>query len=338
MENDTLTVKKGGGYVKRILAVISMCTLLLCLCACGTQTALPTRTGFAMDTVVSITVYDNGTADAQAALDAGFAEIARLEALLSATVESSDISRINRAEGQTVNVAPETAEVLSLALQYAALSDGALDVTIRPVSALWDFSAGIVPDTTALEAAIQTVDHRHLTVDSVSVTLSKGAVDLGGIAKGYIGDRVAQVLRQHGVEAALIDLGGNIVTVGDKNGKPFQIGIKDPQKTDELCAAVQGSNCAVVTSGIYERGFDKDGVRYHHILDPKTGMPVQNTLASVTVLCETSADADALSTACFVLGEEKGRILIDKLDGVEALWVRRDGTIAASDGLAYTVL
>ncbi len=323
--------------MKRIPAWLCVCVLLLCLCACGVQSAPPARTGFAMDTVVTISVYDAGKADATAALDAAFAEITRLEALLSATKEGSDICRINQSNGQTVTVAQETADVLTLALRYAALSDGALDVTIRPLSVLWDFSAERLPVQEALRQAAALVDYRKLTVEGLSVTLAAGAVDPGGIAKGYIGDRVAQVLQQQGVEAALIDLGGNIVTVGNKNGESFQIGIKDPQHTEQLCAVVQSQNGTVVTSGIYERGFDRDGVRYHHILDPKTGMPIQNGLASVTIVGKNSAEADALSTACFVLGEEKGTQLIAQLDGVEALWVRRDGTIAATDGLSYTL-
>ncbi len=324
--------------MKRITAVCLVCVLLLCFGACQSPTETENhRTGFAMDTVVTITLYDVGTAEPSAALDAGFAEIARLEQLLSTTVDGSDIDRINKAGGQAVTVAPETAEVLSLAVQYAVLSEGALDVTVRPLSRLWDFVTGVVPDAADLQQAAQTVNYRNLTIEGQTVTLSVGALEPGGIAKGYIGDRVADVLRRQGVIAALIDLGGNIVTVGDKNGEAFQIGIKDPSAPEQLCAIVKSTNGSVVTSGIYERGFDKDGVRYHHILDPQTGMPVQNTLASVTIVCATSADADALSTACFVLGEEKATELIAQLDGIEALFVRRDGSIAATAGLLYTV-
>ncbi len=321
--------------MKRIAAILAIVCGVLSLCACGVETPLPSRTGFALDTVVAITLYDVGKANSAEALSGAFAEIERLEALLSVTRENSDVVRINTANGQPVTVAKETAEVIALALRYAQLSDGAMDVTIRPASVLWDFTAGTIPDTAALREALSLIDYRGLQLNGQTVTLKKGAVDLGGIAKGYIADRVATVLKGKGVRSALIDLGGNIVAVGDKEGEPFRIGIKDPLATDSLCAVVEKSDMSIVTSGIYERGFDKDGVRYHHLLDPATGMPVQNTLASVTIVCEKSADADALSTACFVMGEERARTLVESLDGVEALFVRRDGTIAATTGLTY---
>ena len=179
------------------------------------------------------------------------------------------------------------------------------------------------------------VDYRNLSIDGRIVTLKKGSVDLGGIAKGYIADRVAAVLKEQGVRSALVDLGGNIVTVGNKAGQPFRIGIKDPADPASLCAVLDGQDVSIVTSGIYERGFDQDGVRYHHLLDPATGMPVQNTLASVTVVCKNSADADALSTACFVMGEEQGIALIESLSDTEALFIRRDGEIRSTSGLHY---
>ena len=322
--------------MKRYAAIVALVCLLCSLCACTTETSLPSRTGFALDTVVTITLYDVGKADAEDALSAAFDEIERLESLLSVTREESDVWRLNTAEGRAVTVAKETAEVLTLALRYAELSGGALDVTVRPVSQLWDFAAQAVPDTAALQQAAELVGYHNLSVDGQVVTLTQGAVDLGGIAKGYIADRVAAVLKRKGVCSALIDLGGNIVAVGNKAGEPFRIGIKNPLATDSLCAVVEESEMSVVTSGIYERGFDKDGIRYHHLLDPSTGMPVQNTLASVTIVCAKSADADALSTACFVMGEERARKLIDSLPDTEALFVRRDGTIKATDGLTYT--
>ncbi len=311
--------------------------LLLFLCGCHTETSLPSRTGFALDTVVTITVYDAGQAKAETALSAAFSEIERLESLLSVTRESSDVVRLNTANGQPITVSEETAEVLSLALHYAQVSDGALDITIRPVSQLWDFSAETIPNAQALQQAVSLVNYHNLATDGQTVTLTEGAVDLGGVAKGYIADRVAAVLKEQGVRAALVDLGGNIVAVGNKAGQPFRIGIKNPSSPDSLCAIVEGCDVSVVTSGIYERGFDKDGVRYHHLLDPSTGMPVQNSLASVTVVCQRSADADALSTACFVLGEERGMALIESLPDAEALFVRRDGTMQGTSGLSYTM-
>ncbi len=319
------------GY--RVCAFIVSLVLLLSCSSCG-GTAPASRTGFALDTVVSITVYE-ADADKETLLDNCFAELARLEGLLSATVEGSDISRINKAGGKPVTVSAETAELLSLSQRYGQLSGGAFDITMRPVTALWDFSTQTVPDSAVLAEAVSMVDYRRLTVADTTVTLPTGALEPGGIAKGYIADRLCDLLRAGGATSALIDLGGNIVVLGKKGKTDWRVGIKDPADTAELCAVVSGSDLSVVTSGIYERGFTKDGVRYHHLLSPETGMPVQNELASVTIVSKSSVQADALSTACFVLGEEQGMALAASLDGVEALFVRRDGTMRATAGLSY---
>ena len=324
--------------MKRSLCVAMALCLVLSLCACQPTKRTASRTGFALDTVVTITIHDSGKADPEKALDAAFAEITRLENLLSVTRPQSDVSRINASGGAPVTVSSETAQVLQTALQYAELSQGALDVTVYTASVLWDFESGVLPSDEALATATAQVNYRQLHVEGTTVTLSGGMLDLGGIAKGYVADRVSDVLKQHGVASAVVDLGGNIVALGSKGNAPFRIGVKKPADPDQLCAVIEGKNLSVVTSGIYERGFDKDGVRYHHILDPKTGMPVQNTLASVTVVCAESMDADALSTACFVLGEQQALTLIESLPNTEVLFVRRDGSVSASEGLSYTLV
>lgn len=309
--------------------------VLCLLCGCSAQTSPVTKSGFGLDTVVSVTVYGQPESSANAALSAAFAELERLEALLSATRETSDISRINKANGAAVTVAPETAEVLALGLRIGEASGGAFDITVRPLSVLWDFGgdAHVVPSKDALAAACELVDYRNLTVNGTAVTLKTGGLEPGGIAKGYIADCLRETLEQQNVTSALIDLGGNIVAHGSKSGGDWRIGIKDPQNPSALAAIVCGQDFSVVTSGIYERGFTLDGVRYHHLLDPKTGMPVQNGLASVTVITQSSALADALSTACFVLGETKARELLKQFPEAEALFVYENGTLSATDGL-----
>ncbi len=317
--------------------------LLTALCVwgmagCEKQTPSFSRSGFALNTAVAITVYDMPKAAAEKALAAGFDEIERLEALLSVTREGSDIAKLNEAGGEPITVSDETAELLLQAKRYGELSNGAFDVTIRPLTLLWDFAAEnpTVPNTDELSQAVKEVDYRRLTVTDKTVQLpANAAVDLGGIAKGYIADCVRKVLQQNGVTSAIVDLGGNIVACGNKQGKAFRIGIKDPKDTAQLCAVISGQDVSAVTSGVYERGFTMDGVRYHHLLDPKTGMPVNNGLSSVTIVCQSSAMADALSTACFVMGEQAATELIASLDGVEALFVRTDGTVQATAGLSY---
>lgn len=326
--------------MKRWIIVLVVCGLL-CLLGCQqTQTQAPiSRSGFALDTAVSITVYETSEERAETALSLCFEELKRLEQLLSVTNQASDIYRLNHAGGQPVAIAKETEEVLRLSQSVSVASNGAFDVTIRPVVSLWDFSADspVIPDAEKLKQAVQQVDYHHLTVESGSATLSMGEVDLGGVAKGYIADCLRTLLEEQGITSALIDLGGNIVACGSKQGEAWRIGIKNPQSTDTLCAVVTGTDLAVVTSGTYERGFTVNGVRYHHILHPQTGMPVQNTLASVTVVCQNSALADALSTACFVLGESEALTLLSAYEEVEALFVRQDGTRYATSGLSYAV-
>lgn len=315
--------------------------MLLCIpISTGCQREIPlfSRSGFALNTAVTVTVYDLPKEAAEKALAAGFDEIERLEAMLSVTRKGSDIAKVNEAGGKPITVSDETAALLLQAKQYGELSNGAFDITVRPLTALWDFSAEnpTVPSAETLSEAAKAVDYRWLTVNETTVQLPpNAAVDLGGIAKGYIADSVRQVLQQQGVTSAVIDLGGNIVVCGNKRGKAFRIGIKDPQNTTQLCAVISGGDISAVTSGVYERGFTVDGVRYHHLLDPQTGMPVNNGLSSVTIACQSSAMADALSTACFVMGEERATKLITSLDGVEALFVRADGTMQATDGLLY---
>ncbi len=321
--------------MRRVVALLC-CVLCLAVGCTPSSPAKVTRTDFALDTVISITIHEteNGV-DAQAVLDACFAEVERLEELLSATRTDSDIDRVNGSNGAAINVHPETVDVLKLGIRYGELTDGAFDITMRPVTQLWDFSAGVIPNEMELATAAALVDYQKLRVTDQTVTLTSGGVDLGGVAKGYIGDRLRDLLAESGVTSALIDLGGNIVACGSKAGEDWKIGIKDPDDPSSLCAVVTGQDISVVTSGIYERGFTADGVRYHHLLSSETGMPVQNELASVTVVCTDSADADALSTACFVLGETRARELVATLDGVDVLFVHRDGTITATDGLKY---
>lgn len=313
-------------------AALTVAALLFLLTACVPTGEPLERAGFALDTAVSIRVY--GQTD-KTVLDGCFAELERLEDLLSATKEGSDTDRVNRANGAFVTVSDETAALLALATEVAQKTDGAFDITVRPVTELWDFKSEtpVLPDKQTLENAVKRVDYRKLVQNENAVSLPDGKLEPGGIAKGYIADRLREYLTAHGVSSALIDLGGNIVAVGNKEGKDFRVGVKDPADLSSLRAVIEVCDKAVVTSGIYERGFTLDGVRYHHLLDPKTGMPVQNGLACVTVVTENSALADALSTACFVLGEEKARALLIGYLHTDALFIYQNGNVTYTDGL-----
>lgn len=311
---------------------------LLCACVClgfggcrGQNGAAPlTRTSFLLDTTVSLTLYEGDAA----LLDGCMERIARYEALFSRTAQGSDVDRINRSAGEPVTVSDETAALLRLALDVGALSDGALDITVAPLVELWGFGQDpAVPDPAAVEEALSRVGYDRLVLEGNTVRLPAGmAVDLGAVAKGYIADRLRDYLLQNGCRSAVIDLGGNILTVGDKQGEPFAIGIADPLARERLLCTIPVCDGAVVTSGSYQRYFEQDGRRYHHLLDPDTGYPAENGLLSVTVLCGEAARADALSTACFVLGPARGKELAETLPGVEALFVLADGTRQYTSG------
>ena len=231
----------------------------------------------------------------------------------------------------------ETAELLTIALEVCEKSGGALDITIAPASDLWDFKSEQpkIPDRDQLERAAKLVDYTKLKLEGDVVTMPAGmAIDLGAVAKGYIADKAAEYLKEQGVTRAILNLGGNVVALGSKpDGREWSIGIQDPEKENGKSGySVMVADKSVVTSGIYQRGFDKDGVRYHHILDRATGWPVQNGLASVTIIADSSAMADAMSTACFVLGRDMGMSFAEEM-GVQAVFIGTDGKVSCTPAL-----
>ena len=293
------------------------------------------RVGFYLDTVVTLTAYT----DRPELLESALEECGRYEQMLSRTIEGSDVWKINHAEGKTVTVSTETAEILRTAVQVSGMSDGAFDVTIAPVSVLWDFKSEVktVPDADAIAKAAEKVDYRKIRTDGNDVTIPAGMmIDLGGIAKGYIADAVKTKLEAAGIENAILSFGGNIVAIGLKpDGSSWRVGIQDIDKPTGATMMVSlNFGGSTVTSGIYERGFEQDGVIYHHILSSETGWPVQNELASVTIFSESSMWGDALATAAFALGPEKGAALIESIEGTEALFIARDRTAKGTSGVS----
>ena len=314
------------------LVLILACVLNLVGCA-SAQPKKQTAIGFYLDTVITLTAY----VDDATVLNEALAECGRYEQLLSRTVEGSDVWRINHAGGQPVEVSNETLEILDVARQVSERSGGMFDVTIAPVSTMWDFTSGaaMVPDASAIAEAATLVDYTKVKTDDGLVALPEGMmIDLGGIAKGYIADAVKGYLAERGVESAVLSFGGNIVAIGLKpDGSPWKVGIQDIDKpTGEYMLVSLNYGGSTVTSGIYERGFESGGVYYHHILDPNSGWPVQNELASVTIFSDSSMWGDALATAAFSLGTEAGTRLIEGIDGVEAVFIARDRSVSATSG------
>ena len=329
-------MEKKENTMKYLRKVFLVTAALMMLCAgCWAETELPklSEIGFYLDTVITLTAY---TEDGQVLKDA-LEECGRYERMLSRTIEGSDVWRINHAEGAPVEVSDDTIAILRYAGRISELSGGAFDVTIAPVSTLWDFTSGnaVLPDAGEIARAAEMVDYTQIELDGNTVTLPAGMmIDLGGIAKGYIADRVRAYLEDRGVRSAILSFGGNIVAIGSKpDGNPWKVGVQDIDKpTGETMLVVLNRGGSTVTSGTYERGFELDGVLYHHILSTETGWPVQNELASVTIFSESSTEGDALSTAAFALGPVDGMQLIESIDGVEALFIRKDRTLLWSSG------
>lgn len=293
------------------------------------------RTDFLLDTVVTITLYDHSS---QKLLDQCFSLCKDYENKFSKTIPTSDIAKINASKGAPTMVSDETIDLLNISLGYCKLSNGNFDITIGNVTSLWNFTDGtsLIPPKKDIEKAVSTIDYTKVLIQGNEVTLldPSMSLDLGGTAKGYIGDRLKEFLLSKGVSSALINLGGNILSIGGKpDGTPFSIGIQMPfESQNTTIDVIQIKDQSVVSSGIYERYFYVDDTLYHHILNPKTGYPYENNLFGVSILCDSSIDGDCLSTICFTLGLQKGMELIETLDGIEALFITKDYSLHPSSG------
>ncbi len=260
-----------------------------------------------MDTFMTVRAYgDNG----DEALKSAEEKIKYLESIFSVTIDESDIYKINNSHGSTVDISPETAEILDEAVKMCEKTDGALDITLYPVLSAWGFTADEfrVPASSEIAGLLEYVDYSEVSVDRQNVTVPEGfQLDLGAIAKGYASDEIADDLRENGVKSAVINLGGNIRTLGEKpDGSLWKIAVRDPFNTESDMCVLETGETSVVTSGNYERFFvGEDGQKYWHILDPSDGYPADSGLVSVTVIGESGFYCDALSTALFVMGKDK---------------------------------
>ena len=322
---------KKNNIIKKLSAVLTASALLLTGCSgakSSTQTDQDlTYTDMLFDTVIKIQILD--PAD-ESILDGLKKLCEKYDTMLSTTNTDSELYKLNHANGQPFTVSSETANLIQEGIHYSELSGGAFDLTIEPVSALWDFKADkpTVPSSDAIAQAVSHVDYTKVDIQDNTVTLEdpEAGIDLGAIAKGYIADQVKTYLKKQGIKHAIINLGGNVDVIGTKpDGSKYNIGIQKPfDESGEAITSVQLKDQTVVTSGIYERYFKKNGKLYHHILDPQTGYPCENNLYSVSIITDSSTKADALSTTCFLLGYEKGMELIQSMDGVEAIFITDD--------------
>ena len=309
---------------------------IICLLAfaCGHESPLPvSETRELMGTVVSITVLENGArAEFAEAIEAAFAAMVAVDRAMSTYDPKSEISRLN-AQG-TVEAGAEFLAVTRQALAFHRVSDGAFDVTMKP---LLDLQARSFkdrngpPSATEVAAVLGLVDATKIAIEGARISLPPGAqMTLDGIAKGFAIDRAIEVLAARGVTHALVDAGGDVRVLGDKNGEPWNVALQDPRQPSRHLAVVALRERAVATSGDYRRYFDPE-MKYHHILDPRTGASAE-ALISATVLAPTAMMADALATSVFVLGPVEGMALVESLADTEALLVTDDREILTSSG------
>ncbi len=311
---------------ERIDLRYSLCVFLVFLCLTGCEKRFR-ESKFLMSTIVEITVVGTEEQSRQAMMLA-FEEIRRIDGLMSVYNPDSEVSRVNEAAGEfAVRVSADTLEVVSESLRIARLTNGAMDITVAPLMELWGFGNGEnrVPPDDELQEKLLLVDYRKVLADADSSTvrldLPGMRIDVGGIAKGYAVDSAIRVMKEAGIRNALISAGGDIYAMGAPPGKEsWKIGIRHPRARADLLGILELKDRAVATSGDYENFFEVDGKRYCHIMDPGTGRPVQGIM-SVTILADTAAEADALATAIFPLGADKGMKLIESLEGVDGIMV-----------------
>ncbi|MBQ6623950.1 MAG: FAD:protein FMN transferase [Mogibacterium sp.] len=345
---------------KRITSLLLLITMIIITqTSCAPAEPEPvSREEFLLDTICSISIYEMGSAgnsdvdadadakeSAEAAIDEAFALCRHLDDTLSRTKKDSFVGRINAAKGEWTEVSPETVELIQKGIEYSKLSDGAFDITVGGITELWDFHAAEgeakLPNEKKLAEAVKHVGYANIEIEGNKVRLKdpETKIDLGGIAKGFIGDKMSELLKERGVTSGIINLGGNVICIGSKpDGENFNIGVEVPYSDRTEIAGKMGvKDKTLVTSGVYERKIEVDGKVYHHILDTKTGYPVDTDVNGVTLTAETgkSADIDALSTICLIKGSEEGTALIENMDGIEAVFILKDGSVKTTEGAAF---
>lgn len=292
-----------------------------------------------MYTVVSITVVSRSEDQAQKAINASFDELDRLAALLNFYSDTSEISMINRQAGEKpVKVSRDTLDIIEKAVYVSEMTDGAFDITVGPLVKLWDIQKKIIPDKESIKEKLKLVGYKNIVIDKTASTVfikQKGAqIDLGGIIKGYAVDKVVAVLHKNGITSGVVAVGGEIRLLGMKpDGTSWEVGVQNPRpkdSDDQVFATLQLSNKALSTSGDYIRYFEKNGVRYHHLLDPKTGYPSPQC-GSATIIADDNTTTDGFSKL-FILGPEKGLAVAKKL-GFDVLFIDCKGKVVMSDGL-----
>lgn len=312
---------------------VTLVAILLTGCKGYNQADIKTSEFFAMDTYISISAYGE---NADNALDNCRKEIKALDSGLSVTNADSEIYRINQSAGKAVSLSDDAAKIINAALELSEKTKGALDISLYPVIKEWGFTTGEykIPSENALSELLKNTGYEKISCDDTALTLPEGfQIDLGSVAKGYGSDRAIQILKEKGIASALVNLGGNIALLGSKpDGSAWSVGVQNPFGEGYACI-VKAKDKFIVTSGNYQRYFEENGKRYCHIIDPKTGCPVDNGLASVTVIGGSGLICDGLSTALFVMGEEEAIAFWREQEDFEMIMVTEDKRVLVTEGI-----
>lgn len=332
-------------FKKRHFVLLSFLLMLAFLCSACASPSTPQiepplkDTRFMMGTVITLSLYDQQD---QAILDKAFQAIKNLENDLSLNSANTLLDEVNANAGIVPTVVNDQMfEVVERGLYYSQLTEGSFDISVGPLVKLWNigFPEARVPSQEEIHATLPLINYQNVQLDPSKHTIllkEPGMkLDLGSIAKGYAADEIARILRAEGVNHALIDLGGNVFTLGTKpDGSSWKVGIQDPfNPRGEIVGFIPVVNKSIVTSGIYERYLEVDGKSYHHILNPHTGYPFENDIAGVTIISDFSIDGDALSTSVFSRGIEEGIAFVNALKGIEAIFISKDYHIYLTDGI-----
>lgn len=338
-------------FNKYTLILILFVSLIITQTACSSEVEPVSKDNYFLDTTCNISIYaTDDTGDeldedvANKAIDKAYKLCAKLEKILSRTIAVSDVSKINSSNGKWTKVSDYTVELLNKGIKYSKLSNGAFDITVGGITSEWDFHAEEpeLPNKEKLQEAIKHIGYENIVIEGNKVRLidSHTQIDLGGIAKGYIGDKIAASLEEDGISSAIVNLGGNIICIGSKpREEGFTIGIEAPfSDRTEIVGSVLAKDKTLVTSGVYERMFEINGKIYHHILSTETGWPAKSDLDSVTLIADKghSVDCDALSTTCLISGYNEAKKIIESQDGIEAVFVLSNGDVKFTEGALFS--
>ena len=322
----------------KVLNIAVVWSALLCLASPAQAEWVRRVTDGIMGTRITVELWAQDKGDADRAIDAVLEEMRHIDDSMSTYKPTSEVSQVNaKAADGPMRISKELFDLLITAKQYSVITDGAFDITYASVGYLYDFRKHVHPDQAQIAQALPAVNFRHVLLDEKNQTVQfsqKGVrIDLGGIAKGYSVDRGIDILKSRGYTRAYVSAGGDSRIIGDRFGKPWMVGIRDPRRgAGEVITRIPLVDAAISTSGDYERFFEEDGVRYHHIIDPHTGHSASK-VRSATVIGPYATRTDGLSKTAFVLGPEKAMEIYNRIDDIDAIIVKLDGTVIYSKGI-----